>query len=119
MGTSSSIQKGSPALPQDTALRQPPTPIQLSMFSMEEAPLAPTPRSGSRYGEMTPSTPLSPKVRSPDSSIEIWVNGQFSIPLTTLTKLTVITSSGKLDLFFEIGGTLRVSRISMSPNLPG
>src|SRR5215472_10928476 len=119
MGTSSSIQKGSPALPQDTAPRQPPTPTQLSMFWMEEGslPILRLP-SGSQCGETIPSTPLSQRERSPDSNIEIWVNGQFSTQVPTLTKLTVTTSSGKLDLYFETGAMLRVSRISTSPNSP-
>src|SRR6516164_8036567 len=82
------------------------------MFSMEEAPLQPTPQSGSRSGATTPSTPLSPRERLLDSSIEIWVNGQYSTQVPTLTKLTVITSSGKLDLYFRSGDMLRVSRIS-------
>src|SRR6516164_11638957 len=116
MATSSPIQKGSPALPQDTAPRQPPTPIQPSTSSMEEAPPQPTPRSGSQSGAMTRSTPLSPKERSPDSNIEIWVNGQFSTQVKTLTKLTVITSNGRLDLYLETGGTWRVSRMSTSPS---
>src|SRR5215472_9976667 len=98
MGTSSPTLRGSPVLPQDTAPRQPPTPIQLSMFSMEEESHQATLPFGSPSGETTLSMPLSQRERSPDSSIEIWVNGQYWTQVTTLTKLTVTTSSGKLDL---------------------
>src|SRR5215469_17241223 len=116
MGTSSSIRKGSQVLPQDTAQRTPPSPTPPSTYLMEADSRQLTLPFGSQCGEMTPSTPPSQRERSPDSSIEIWVNGQFSTRQATLTKLTVITSSGKLDLFFETGAMLRVSRISTLPN---
>src|SRR5215469_13229134 len=93
-----------------------PTPTPPSTSSMAVASPTPTPRSGSQCGETILSTPLSPKERSPDSSIEIWVNGQYSTQVPTLTKLTVTTSNGRLDLYFETGDMLRVSRISTLPN---
>src|SRR5262245_53350734 len=97
MATSSSTQKGSPALPQDTPLSTPPTPKQPSTSSTEVARQRLTPVYGSSSGGPILGTQLFQKERLPDSNTETWESGQSRTPQETPTKPTETTSSGKSD----------------------
>src|SRR5215467_529548 len=95
MGTSSSTQRDSQALPQDTAPKTPPTPKRQLMFSTEEALRVLTLLYGSSYGDQTPGMLRSLKGKSLDFNIVTWVNGRSKTPVATPSKPTETTSSGK------------------------
>src|SRR5215510_8398110 len=97
MGTSSSTQRGSLDLPQDTRLSILLIVKLRPTYLAEAERRVRTPVYGSWCGVQIPGTQLSPRARLRAYSTGIWVNGQFRMVLEIPTRPTETTSSGKSD----------------------
>src|SRR5262245_24415073 len=95
MVTSSSTQRGSLALPQDTAPKTSPTPKQPQTSSTVVARRQLTPVYGSSFGDLIRGMPLCQKERVRDFRIQTWESGQYNVEVVTPTKPTETTSNGR------------------------